>query len=101
MNDETPDPEFADECVPLEAYLEMTARVLGRIQAVESTLVALLSERPDLAVLAQRVDTILLDDEASRIAAKRTAEETIKTHEWARQAADALFANARLARKIK
>lgn len=100
MEAEMPDDE-GEECVPLSAFLEMTARLLGRIQALESTLVAVLARREDLARLGRHVDAILLSDEASRIAKNRTEEETMKTHEWARQAAEALFANAKLARKLK
>lgn len=95
-----PDPEF-EECVPLSAYLEMTARLLGRIQALEAAAVAVLGRREDLDALARRVDEIIVNDEASRIAADGPDEETMKTHEWARQAAEALFANARLAKRRK
>lgn len=100
MEAEQPDDDF-EECVPLSAYLEMTARLLGRIHALEATLAAVLAERKDLPRLSRHADAILLNDEASRIATNRTEEETIKTHEYARQSADALFANARIARRIK
>ncbi len=91
--------EQADDYVPLSQYLDMTARLIGRIQACEALLVAMLSERADTAQLAQRADAFLLTDEASRIAAHRTDDETMQTHEWARLSAEALFANADLARR--
>ena len=82
-------------------FLDMAARLLGRIHALEATLAAVLAERADLPALSRHVDAVLLNDEASRIATRRTDEETMQTHEWARQAATVLFANAAVARRVQ
>lgn len=95
------DDEELFEPVALDDYLEMTARMLGRIHAIEATIVAALSLRPDIDALERHTDAIIVHDESSRIAANKTDEETIRTHEWARQAAHALFANARIARRVR
>jgi hypothetical protein len=89
------------EAVPLEAYLDMNARLIGRIQALEVLLMRMLAERQDLAEFAKKADNTLLHDEESRIHTLGVEEETIQTHEWARQAMHALIANAVTARKIR
>lgn len=89
----------SDDFVPVDTYLDMTGRLIGRIQALETALHVLLSERTDLADFARRLDDSLIDDEASRIRADDPPEETMQTHEWARQAAQALMANA--ARRVR
>lgn len=88
------DEEF-EETVPLTAYLEMTARLVGRITALEAFIAVLLAERSDAHSIARRVDSFIIEDEHSRISANGTANETMQTHEWARKSAEAILLNSR------
>jgi len=101
MNSETPDPKDEDGYVPVDAFIEMTARLTGRIQALETVLQTLLSERASLAILERRADAVLLHAEASKIADGKMPEEAMRSHEWASQALHALFRNADIARSVR
>ncbi|RYC10147.1 hypothetical protein [Ciceribacter ferrooxidans] len=101
MNSETPNPEDEDGYVPVEAFIELSARLAGRIQALETMLQTLLSERVSLADLERRADAVLLHAEASKIADGKMPEEAMRSHEWASQSLHALFRNATIARDIK
>jgi len=89
------------EAVPLSAYLDMTARLTGRISALEAVVMRLMAEREDLAEFTQLADKTLLHIEDSRIHALGAEEETMQTHEWAHQSLHAMAANAVISRKIR
>ncbi len=102
MTDQAPEhDDDMDECVPISAFLEMSARMTGRIQALEAALMAVLSRRDDLEALERHVDAILVNTEASKISDNKMPEEAMRAHEWADQSARALFVNTRTARKLR
>lgn len=98
--DSTPNSNEEEEFVSVDAFVEMTARLLGRIQALEAMLSAALAGRSDTEAIARVADALLLNDEASRIIEKNTPQETMKTHEYAQTAIRALLADVSLARRI-
>jgi len=101
MNSQTPDPQDEDGYVPIEAFIELGARLTGRIQALETILQTLLSDHTALADLERRADAVLLHAEASKIADGKMPEEAMRSHEWASQALHALFRNADIARSVR
>jgi len=98
--DTQPADEEGEECVPISYFLATFAHLSGRIQALEATLAAILAERNDLDALHRRVDAVLVHDEASRLTANLAEEQTMKIQEVARQASEAVFANAVMTRRL-
>lgn len=99
MNDNQSEESELFEPVALDDYLEMTARMLGRVHALEAAMIAMLGGRDDIEDIARRADAFILNDEYSRGREFGASEESMRAHHYAQQAAAALFENARRDRR--